>query len=127
MLRNRVRCLYRRLSPGQNPKLMKNPILALLVAQLLFISCSKSKDASPLISESATISKTKFPCGPACTADAWLLVTENSVVYEPVNLPDNYKISELAVRVILKKTGSRAAVWQGTGEERVEVINIVQR
>jgi hypothetical protein len=119
--------LYRWLKASQNPKLMKNPLLALLVAQLLFVSCSKSKDASPLISGAATISSTKFPCGPACTADAWLLVTDNSISYEPVNLPDNYKVSQLAVRVILKKTGSRSNTWEGTGEEKVEVINIVQR
>ncbi|HTE27382.1 hypothetical protein [Flavitalea sp.] len=106
---------------------MKNSLLALLLAQLLFISCSKSKDESNLISETATISKTKFPCGPACTAEAWLLITDNSVSYEPVNLPDNYKVSQLAVRVTLKKTGSRSNAWEGTGEEKVEVINIVQR
>jgi hypothetical protein len=106
---------------------MKNSLLAMLVFQLLFISCSKSSDESSFFSETATISKIKFPCGPACTADAWLLVTENSVAYEPINLPDNYKVSQLAVRVTLKKTGSRSNTWEGTGEEKVEVINIIQR
>lgn len=106
---------------------MKNSIMALLLAQLVLISCSKSRDLSPLISETATISQTKFPCGPACTADAWVLVTANAVTYEPVNLPDNYKISHLEVSVTLKKTGFRSNTWEGTGEEKVEVINISQR
>ena len=101
--------------------------MALLLAQLLFISCSKSGDEPNLIYETATISKTKFPCGPACTADAWLLITDNAVSYEPVNLPESYKISQLAVTVVFKKTGYRSNSWEGTGEEKVEVINIVQR
>ncbi|RYG05164.1 MAG: hypothetical protein EOO02_04385 [Chitinophagaceae bacterium] len=105
---------------------MKNTLIALLAVQFLLISCSKNQDQSSLISETATISKTKFPCGPACTAETWLLVTDN-ISYEPVNLPDNYKIAQLPVKVTLKKTGLRSGAWDGSGEEKVEVINIVQR
>jgi len=100
---------------------------AFLIAQTLLMSCSKSSDTSALISESATVSLTKFPCGPTCTAEAWLLVVDNNTSYEPVNLPDSYKISNLTVRVTLKKTGLKSNTWQGTGEEQVEVIEIVKK
>ena len=100
---------------------------AFLIAQIVLMSCSKSSDTTGLISESATVSLTKFPCGPTCTAEAWLLVVDNNTSYEPVNLPEFYKISDLSVRVTLKKTGLKSNTWQGTGEEQVEVIDIVKK
>ena len=110
---------------------MKNLKLAFLppflIAQTVLMSCSKSSDPSGLISESATISLTKFPCGPACTAETWLLILDNNISYEPVNLPEPYKISNLTVRVTLKKTGLKSNTWQGTGEEQVEVIDIIKK
>ncbi|HTF28214.1 MAG TPA: hypothetical protein VK625_05175 [Flavitalea sp.] len=106
---------------------MKNLTLAFLFAQIFLISCSKKSDLSGLISETATISSTKFSCGPTCTAEAWLLVVDNNISYEPVNLPDAYKISNLTVRVTLKKTGLISNNWQGTGEEQVEVIDIIKK
>ena len=112
---------------GQNPNLMKNTLLLLLAVLLVFTSCSKSKDESPLIYETAIVSKTKFPCGPACTADAWLLVTDRAATYEAVNLPETYKVSDLAVSVAIRKTGSRSNAWEGTGEEKVEIVKIMQR
>src|SRR5687768_13325553 len=106
---------------------MKNTLLLPLAVLLVFTSCSKSKDESALIFETAIVSKTKFPCGPTCTADAWLLVTDNAAIYEAVNLPETYKVSQMAVSVAIRKIGSRSNAWEGTGEEKVEIVKITQR
>lgn len=106
---------------------MKNTLLLLLAVQLLFSSCSKSKEDSVLVSETATISLSKFPCGPNCTADAWLLVTDHAQSYEPLNLPESFKVSQLAVMVTIRKTGISSNAFDGSNVEKVEVIKIIQR
>jgi hypothetical protein len=106
---------------------MKNLFMAIALFPFALISCSKKEAEAPLISETATVSVTKYPCGPACTADAWLLIIAGNTSYEAVNLPDTYKISNLPVQVTLKKTGLRSVLLEGTVEEKVEVIAITKR
>jgi len=97
---------------------MKNPILYILLLQLLTASCSKQQQDPVLVSEPATVVLTKFACGPACTAEAWILIMADAVSYEPVDLPKSYKVSNLPVQVTLRRTGLKSGAWQGTGEER---------
>jgi hypothetical protein len=106
---------------------MKKPILAILLLPAILFSCSKDGVEPAVIRETATISSTKVPCGPACTAEAWLLVAGNNISYEPINLPESYKIAQLQVTVALKKTGLRSDNVNGTGQEQVEVLDISRR
>ena len=106
---------------------MKKPILAILLMSIVLFSCSKNSDEPAVIRETATISSTKVPCGPTCTAEAWLLVAGNNVAYEPINLPESFKVAQLEVTVALKKTGLRSDNVNGTGQEKVEVLDISLR
>lgn len=106
---------------------MKNQLLALLLVHLFFMSCSKNLDGTDTVSEPATIISTKYPCGPNCTAQGWLLVTPSSLSFEPMNLPESYKIPDLTVQVTLKRTGVKSEEGKGTGQEFVEVIDISRR
>jgi hypothetical protein len=105
---------------------MKNPILALLFVPFLVISCSKDTDDGMVIVKTVTISSAKIPCGPACTAEVWLLAADNNTFYEPTNLPESFKVPKLAVKVTLRKTGLKSNDLNGIGEERVEVLDIVK-
>jgi hypothetical protein len=106
---------------------MKKSFFALCFMLLFFYSCTKTSAEHALLPETATISIAKFPCGPACTAETWTLVTDNNVSYEPINLPEPYKVYHLPVKVKLKKTGTKATLWEGTGNELVEVVEIMKR
>jgi hypothetical protein len=106
---------------------MKIQLLAVLLVQLLFVSCSKDTAGGDTFSEPAIIVSTKYPCGPNCSAQGWLLVTSTSFTYEPVNLPESYKVPDLSVQVRLKRTGARSDQWGGTGQEFVQVIDISRR
>ena len=97
------------------------------ILSFLIISCSKKQDSSSSTYDQATILQVKYACGASCNATAWIIKTHNGTDYEPVNLPESFKIYELNVTVLYRKTGQRADPGQGTGEEKVEILEIVKR
>jgi hypothetical protein len=105
---------------------MKNSYLVVLLAALALTSCSKSAEELPPIEE-ATIYSVKYPCGPACTAQAWILETAGGTTYEPANLPSDFATHELPVEVVYHKTGKRSNPDAGTGEELIIIEQIRKR
>jgi hypothetical protein len=105
---------------------MKNSCIVVLLACLSLGACSKESDELTA-SDEATIYTMKYPCGPSCTGQGWILQTATGITYEPINLPPNFAKNELPVNVTYRKTGKRAAPNQGTGEELISIHNIEKR
>lgn len=106
---------------------MKNRMLLAGILYILSSSCSKNQNNSSSAYDQATILQVKYACGATCNATAWILKTHNGVDYEPVNLPESFKVYDLDVTVLYRKTGQRADPGQGTGEEKVEILEIIKR
>jgi hypothetical protein len=105
---------------------MKNNFVVVLLAALALTSCSKSaEEFSPI--EEATIYSVKYPCGPACTGQAWILETASGTTYEPANLHSDFASHELPVEVAYRKTGKRSNPNSGTGEELIIIEQIRKR
>jgi hypothetical protein len=77
-----------------------------------------------LVSGTAKILSLRYPCGPTCTAETWLIEIDGKTTYLPVNLPDEFKIPRLSVNATLKKTGVLLSLPTGNNPEKVELISI---
>ena len=106
---------------------MKNLcLLSLLI--VIAGSCSKSSaESTPSLSDVAIVSEVRYACGPSCDASAWVVKLRDQTWYEPVSLPNDFKINDLAVTVVYKRTGQRSAPGQGTGDEKIEILRIAKR
>ena len=105
---------------------MKSNCIVVLLAALALTSCSKSaEELAPV--EEATIYSVKYPCGPTCTGQGWILQTTTGTTYEPTNLPQGFASHELPVEVAYQKTGKRSAPNSGTGEELIVIMQIKKR
>lgn len=99
------------------------PLLSLLV-----ISCQKGADPGPALPENpAVVQAWRYPCGPTCTADAWVLVLPDGQAYEAPNLPPNFRKEEQPVLVQFRKTGQKNSELTGTGLEIVSILKIRPR
>jgi hypothetical protein len=105
---------------------MKNSCIVVLLAALALSSCSKSAEEL-LPTEEATIYSVKYACGPACTAQGWILETARGTTYEPTNLPSGFTSHDLSVEVVYQKTGRHSDPFNGTGKELIIIQQIKKR
>lgn len=105
---------------------MKNSFIIVLLACLALTACSKPAEELTT-SDEAIVYTVKYPCGPACTGQGWILKTVNGATFEPLNLPANFEAPELPVQVTYSRTGKRAAPNTGTGEELITIQHIEKR
>jgi len=103
---------------------MKNRLL--LILAILAGSCSKSS-VYPPAGEEGVVTRLKFACGTSCDATAWALKMGDQRWYEPIDLPDDFRVDDLPVTLTYKKTGLRSAPGEGTGEEKIYVLTIFKR
>jgi hypothetical protein len=106
---------------------MKNQVLLTAVIAFLFASCSKQQESVSPTHDDATVLQVKYACGANCMATTWIIQTVQGSDYEPVNLPEKYKINALGVKVLYRKTGQRSFAGQGLGEEKVEILEISRK
>ncbi|HRE52842.1 MAG TPA: hypothetical protein PK339_15575 [Flavitalea sp.] len=103
---------------------MKNRLL--LILAVLALSCSKSSVHLPS-GEEGVVTRLKFACGASCDAAAWALKMTGERWYEPIDLPEDFRVENLPVRLTYKTTGLRSAPGEGTGEEKIYVLTISKR
>ena len=105
---------------------MKKPVIALLLFFMIG-SCTKSAIPDASLTGEAVITRVKYACGPYCDAATWAVQFTDQEIYEPIDLPANFQVNELAVTLIYKKTGAHSAPGQGTGEEKIAILHIEKR
>jgi hypothetical protein len=93
----------------------------------LFSACAKEEVQLPVPEAPATVLTLKFPCGPACDALTWGIETNDGQVFEAIDLPEDYRESGLPVEVKYVRTGQKAPLYQGSGEEIIRIITIRKR
>jgi hypothetical protein len=105
---------------------MKNSVMVVLMACLSLAACNKAADELTT-SEEATVYTVKYPCGPACTGQGWILTTTTGSSFEPLDLPAGFETNELPVKVTYRRTGKRSAPNSGTGNELIAIEHIEKR
>lgn len=98
----------------------------LLLCVFLFITIFSCKKDGTIAKANATIEYAGYACGPACDAIAFS-ISVNGTDYFPSNLPQNFRVSKLAVVVSFKKTGKSPKQFEGPPLEIVDIINIQKR
>ncbi len=102
--------------------------ILLMLSSFLLLSCQKAEmDAPVLTADPALVQTWRYPCGPACDASAWVLVTQNGIAYEAPDLPANFQKDDQSVSVQYRRTGKKSRFNPGTGLEIISIVAIRPR
>ena len=102
---------------------MKTTATACIFFLVFLSACTKKVTALPGEPTSAIVTAVRIACGEACSSEAWLLTTQNNRSFEAINLPFQFRVHQLKVRVVLNPRG----VTGPAGKPVAEVLRIVAR
>ncbi len=102
---------------------MKTIATACICFLVFLSSCSKKVAAPPVEPTAAVVTAVRIACGETCSSEAWLLTTQNNRSFEAINLPVQFRVHQMKVRVVLNPRSDMGPA----GKPVAEVLRIVAR
>ncbi len=102
---------------------MKTTATACIFLLVIFSSCTKKVAGPPVEPTPAIVTAVKVACGQNCSSEAWLLTTQNNRSFQAINLPSQFRVHQLKVRVVLNPRGETGPA----GKPVADVLRIVAR